>query len=344
MVYTVCMTDEITIDSEILISSKRASELSGYEQDYIGQLCRGGNIKARRVGGLWYVSADSLMKYKERAGEYKPEPPARNGEMHTPDSLVSFDGKGHVSTTRAAKISGYTPDYVGQLARAGTIPSRQVGNRWYVEQAGLLKHKTSKDALLAAVQVESVGLKPPVVSGAIAGNSYSYPENEQFFRYTSDNRDLTPSTGESADRLQVPMPTPSAFVARPADIRSIGPAVAPREEGLPLEAKDEEYVIPIHVHHERAEKARRVRQNTPVFVEPRHAMLPMLLPVGLFTVVIVLSVGFISLKRSSIYTSNSTGVDTNISQSASAGIAAVGRFVDILETWIAPELVYRRKE
>ena len=54
------MTNEITLEGEEYISSKRASELSGYAQDYIGQLARVAAIDAKRIGGLWYVSLDSL--------------------------------------------------------------------------------------------------------------------------------------------------------------------------------------------------------------------------------------------------------------------------------------------
>src|SRR3989344_1950178 len=320
------MSDEITNYSEIFISSKRASQLSGYEQDYIGQLCRGGNIKARRVGGLWYVSADSLMKYKERAAEYKPEPPVRNGEMNTPDSLVSFDGKGHISTSRAAKITGYSPDYVGQMARAGIIPSRQVGNRWYVEHAGILKHKESKDALLWAVQVESVGLKTPEVHRAGGDSAFSTP----LYQYTRDNRELLPYTGESAD-----------FVARPesAGIVAAKDEESRQEEDIP----EEKYVIPIRVYHGKGEKFMKSPvYNMPVMVEPRRAMLPMLLPVGLLTIVVVLSVGLVSLKKSSVYTSNSAREAGKAAQLASAGMSFIGRGGDTLETLIVPEIVYRR--
>lgn len=349
------MTDEITVDSEILISSKRASILSGYEQDYIGQLCRGGNIKARRVGGLWYVSADSLMKYKERSAEYKPEPPVRNGEMNTPDSLVSFEGKGHISTSRAAKITGYSPDYVGQMARGGVIPSRQVGNRWYVEHAGILKHKESKDALLGAVQVESVGLKTRETPAEGHDKAFS----PSLYQYTKDNRELTPSTGESADRLQVPMPTPSAFVARPADHEPVGSStdadagpighdvkaayddISRQEEDIP----EEKYVIPIRVYHGEGEKfTKSSTYSMPVMVEPRRAMLPMVLTASLFTIVIVLSFGFISLKKSSVYTSNSAKDLIVTSQSAGAAIPFITKVGDILEPFLSPELVYIRSK
>lgn len=313
--YTALMSDEITLDGEIFVSSKRASDLSGYEQDYIGQLCRGANIKARRVGGLWYVSADSLMKYKERTDAYKPEPPAPNTDMGKPDALLSFEGKGYISTSRASKVTGYSPDYVGQMARAGIIPSRQIGNRRYVEQAGLLKHKEGKDALLGAVQVESVGLKTPEVQGEVVRGYGRSP----VLQYTGDERDLLP-TIESRDEV---------FTYTKEE---------PKEE-------DEEFVIPIRVRHGEVEKVQKMPIHFPVALEPRRSMLPVALATSLFTIVIVLSLGFVSLKKSSVYTSNENNDGTKgLSQLASVGSVFINRAGDLLEKWFVPELVYRRVE
>src|SRR3989338_938569 len=347
------MSDEITLDGEIFVSSKRASDLSGYEQDYIGQLCRGANIRARRVGGLWYVSADSLIKYKERADGYKPEPPAPNTDIGKPDALLSFEGKGYISTSRASKVTGYSPDYVGQMARAGIIPSRQVGNRWYVEQAGILKHKESKDALLGAVQVESVGLKTPEAKEEARDYRAS-----PLLRYTGDERELLPSMGESAD-----------FVARPADVYPIGPEMGHNDEGLKYtreethEEDEEEFVIPIRVRHGEVEKIRKIPIHIPLALVPRRSMLPVALATSLFTIVIVLSLGFVSLKKSSVYTTNENkgggtsrlkanqqiswpgrSMSSSSAQLASAGIIFIDRAGDILEEWFVPELVYRRAE
>ncbi|RJR13503.1 hypothetical protein C4585_01885, partial [Candidatus Parcubacteria bacterium] len=139
------MNDEITIEGTSYVSSKRASELSEYAQDYIGQLARGGYIDCQRIGGLWYVSMPSLLQYKEQAEKERPVPP--EPKVHKePESLVFFDGKEFVSASRASKLCGYTQDYVGQLARAGKILSRQVGNRWYVDREGIVAHKKEKDA------------------------------------------------------------------------------------------------------------------------------------------------------------------------------------------------------
>ncbi len=151
------MAQEINLGGTIYISSKRAAEITGYTQDYIGQLARGGQITAQRVSGLWYVVEEALKNYKSKADEFKPTPPAYQPQQDL-DTSVSFDGKDYVSAQRASDITGYHADYVGQLARSGKILSRQIGNRWYVDREGLVEHKKHNDSLLAAVQAESVGL------------------------------------------------------------------------------------------------------------------------------------------------------------------------------------------
>ncbi|RJQ33329.1 DNA-binding protein [Candidatus Parcubacteria bacterium] len=181
------MSEKMTIEGENLISSKRAAELSGYAQDYIGQLARKSLIEGKRIGGLWYVSLESLNGYKSRAELYTPRPPQTNATSSEHDSVISFDGRDYVSAARAAKITGYNPDYVGQLARSGKVLSRQIGNRWYVDREELVKHKSEKDALLGAVQAEAVG-----VSHHTASTSTPRLSSEPFFTYRTDGQDLIP--------------------------------------------------------------------------------------------------------------------------------------------------------
>ncbi|PIR83524.1 hypothetical protein COU18_03845 [Candidatus Kaiserbacteria bacterium CG10_big_fil_rev_8_21_14_0_10_51_14] len=184
------MADEIVIEGVEYVSSKRASELSGYAQDYIGQLARRSYIDARRVGGLWHVSMVSLQEYEEAAAISKSRPSVREQPSGS-DSLISFDGKDYISATRAAELTGYHQDYVGQLARAGTILSRQVGNRWYVDREALLAHKAEKDRLLAAVQAQSVGLRTSA-SGFGNTSEVRNPPTDEYLTYTKDTGDLIP--------------------------------------------------------------------------------------------------------------------------------------------------------
>ncbi len=153
------MSKELELDGKSYITSKRAAEITGYAQDYIGQLARGGEIDARKIDGSWYVVLESLSAYgteAEAKPKVVPEPQQREAAN---DTIVSFDGKEFISSKRGAELSGYSQDYVGQLARGGKILSRQVGSKWYVAKNELLNHKSHNDSLLAAVQAESVGLK-----------------------------------------------------------------------------------------------------------------------------------------------------------------------------------------
>ncbi len=319
------MSDELTIDGEQFVSSKRASEISGYEQDYIGQLSRGGQIKARRVGGLWYVSVDSLIKYKERAEEYMPEPPVRRDAGSDPDALLSFDGRGYISASRAAKLTGYSPDYIGQLSRAGTILSRQVGNRWYVERTSITKHKESKDALLGAVQAESVGINHSD-SPKNKEESFSYAGAGPFLEYTSDARDLMP-------------------VLESKELTDDDPKGSVYEHSIPIHVLEERDVaLSNRVHrHENAILLPALQQLR----IPEKTRYSLVLPAIAMTIVIVLSLGFVSLKSSSIYTSDdsdSQDLSEGASKVLTASVASamVGRIADMLEILLAPELIYRR--
>jgi len=57
-----------------------------------------------------------------------------NGELF-------FEGKKYISSSRAAKISGYTGDYIGQLCRGGKLECRMVGRSWYVSLDSIVAHK-----------------------------------------------------------------------------------------------------------------------------------------------------------------------------------------------------------
>jgi hypothetical protein len=84
--------DELVVDGEKYISSKRAARLSGYTKDYIGQLCRAGKIPSKMVGRSWYVKEDSL---KEHRKEYQGEPvvdPSLWEESHAGATFKGFGG------------------------------------------------------------------------------------------------------------------------------------------------------------------------------------------------------------------------------------------------------------
>lgn len=58
------MNSDLYFDGATYISAKRAAKISGYVNDYIGQLCRDGKLQAKMVGRSWYVSLESLIAHK----------------------------------------------------------------------------------------------------------------------------------------------------------------------------------------------------------------------------------------------------------------------------------------
>lgn len=324
------MPTDLVLDTEKYISSKRASEITGYAQDYIGQLSRGSLIDARRIGGLWYVSMDSLLAYKNKADDFKPKQPAPHDKIFPDaDAFVHLDGKEYISANRASKITGYNQDYVGQLARGGKIVSRQIGNRWYVDKDALLAHKTEKDALLAAVQVESVGIQD---KSTFEIHSKPTVIQEPLLRYLTDEGDLLPDISEEKkarsfedigpeDTHAVPIrivKSPSPDTSVPRAVESIDSKADTRRKNL------------VRISGKSINKA--------------------LIPVFTLTIVVVLYFGLVSLKKEAIYaaihshTDGSLGVVNHLSNSSLIANAssAFDALITLLEKSLTTELVYQR--
>lgn len=62
------MNGDLYFEGKKFISSSRAAKISGYVNDYIGQLCRDGKLEARMVGRSWYVCLESLIEHKKTNG------------------------------------------------------------------------------------------------------------------------------------------------------------------------------------------------------------------------------------------------------------------------------------
>lgn len=54
---------------------------------------------------------------------------------------ITLDGKTYISSKRAAAVTGYAKDYIGQLCREGRVEARLVGRSWYVYEPSLEVHK-----------------------------------------------------------------------------------------------------------------------------------------------------------------------------------------------------------
>ena len=307
------------------ISSRRASELSGYTQDYIGQLARAGHIDAQRISGLWHVVLDSLLNHKQNADLYIPTPPLMR-EKEADDS-VALDGRHYVSSARAAKITGYNMDYVGQLARAGKILSRQIGSRWYVEREGLVAHKKEKDALLAAVQKEAVGLT--IIKKGEETPFQKIESSEPFFKYIPEQNNPLPS--QAQNKVQETTKDHATEDAHKIKIRALKSSVGTVEH------------VPTHIYRQYSTSTNRQPKTV------RHAkkgIVPgktiLLATVSSLTIVIVLGLGIKTISGSGLYAGNRK--DNPIHQEfLGNATTALESAAALLEKTFIPQQVFQRE-
>jgi hypothetical protein len=58
---------------------------------------------------------------------------------------IEIEGREFISAKRASEIARYSPDYIGQLCRAGSVNARMLGRSWYIELQSILEHKRNAD-------------------------------------------------------------------------------------------------------------------------------------------------------------------------------------------------------
>jgi hypothetical protein len=74
---------------------------------------------------------------------------------------ILIEEKKYVSSKRAAKMTGYAKDYIGQLCREGRVPARLVGRSWYVLESAIQDHRfgneeVAKEPLESSPKLTSV--------------------------------------------------------------------------------------------------------------------------------------------------------------------------------------------
>lgn len=65
---------------------------------------------------------------------------------------LTIDDKIYISSKRAAEITGYAKDYVGQLCREGRVEARLVGRSWYVLESSIRAHRFGGEVAKEPVQ------------------------------------------------------------------------------------------------------------------------------------------------------------------------------------------------
>lgn len=116
------MGNELIFEGKKYISAKRASQITGYNSDYIGQLCRKGSLECRLVGRSWFVEEKSLENHKSEASKtprgripiYAKVPPK---EISTVINTEKADEKATVIEIKKPDNSFVDPIYVSPAFR-----------------------------------------------------------------------------------------------------------------------------------------------------------------------------------------------------------------------------------
>lgn len=110
---------------------------------------------------------------------------------------LTLDGKKFLSTKRAAEITGYTTDYVGQLARQGKIDAQLVGRNWYIGEDSITTHKFGEAQVsIRKEEEERHAPKLEVLVSSASDVLENIETEESPVQKISINREVEESNGE----------------------------------------------------------------------------------------------------------------------------------------------------
>ncbi len=79
------MRHEFFFEDKKYISASRASKITGYNSDYIGQLCRKGSLACKMMGRTWFVDETSLINHQVSASASHRGRPIASPKIATPE-------------------------------------------------------------------------------------------------------------------------------------------------------------------------------------------------------------------------------------------------------------------
>lgn len=97
---------------------------------------------------------------------------------------IIIEEKKYISSKRAAKMTGYAKDYIGQLCREGRVSARLVGRSWYVLESAIKDHRFGEK------EEDPKGQKEPA---ATPQEEVVSPDSRPSSRYESASVEVLPS-------------------------------------------------------------------------------------------------------------------------------------------------------
>ena len=168
------------------------------------------------------------------------------------DELLIEDKK-YISSKRAAKMTGYAKDYIGQLCREGRVPARLVGRSWYVLETAIQDHRFGTTDIQPKENVHIT--TEPTISSTWESPRYEASIDEFLpsvnrLRVHTDSVEENSEEFKASERLQ---DTWKTWFDRVADTETAVPVIEKAEIMEKIEEEkpvEDEVDIPIHTIYE----------------------------------------------------------------------------------------------
>lgn len=175
---------------------------------------------------------------------------------------ILIEEKRYISSKRAAKVTGYAKDYIGQLCREGRVPARLVGRNWYVLETAIHDHRFGQQDHAPAGSVEETEPAAQAPQSAWESPRYEASPAAEVLPLVHRAHDVDqPPANEQREASQYVQDSWREWFDRVADaadaipdaISSENPVEEKEAEEIVADGKDEKEVrIPIRaIHHQR---------------------------------------------------------------------------------------------
>ncbi|MCX6715643.1 MAG: hypothetical protein NT077_01340 [Candidatus Taylorbacteria bacterium] len=219
--------------------------------------------------------------------------------------LVEIEGKHYISSSRAAEISKYSKDYIGQLCRGKKIDSRLIGRSWYVNEESLMSHKREAEEI-QRIRHDQYGKSGSVMPHKVENMQVTPPE-ALVWKYDGP----TISLGEPVAPAPAPTPAISAEVL-PVP-KSIAQSIPPLEWKFSYES-DERPLLP------------KLEKNLPEYIRAEIAKAALMIKSPFFSNVrssVLTSAAVIFIGIGSVYAMHPDEFIGSITRAAEQTIAAL---------------------
>lgn len=128
------MKDSFIFEGKKYISARRASEISDYSSDYIGQLCRAEKLDCRMIGRSWFVTEESIRLhqanvlhdeiYRNRIENLKGAKKVAKPSAKV--TAVSADSAGSAGSAAECSSGAATSEHSPELRAGASAPAPSV--------------------------------------------------------------------------------------------------------------------------------------------------------------------------------------------------------------------------